>query len=73
MPRHTYEIVISWNVLDSLFVATVPELAGCMAHGETDAEALHNIHDAIQLWLNTAEEFGDVIPHPHHMNSFQEQ
>jgi predicted RNase H-like HicB family nuclease len=35
-----------------------------MAHGETYESALANAKDAIQLWLDTAEEFGDVIPEP---------
>jgi predicted RNase H-like HicB family nuclease len=42
----------------------VPELSGCTAHGETKAEALGNSDQAVQLWLDTAVEFGDPIPEP---------
>ena len=35
-----------------------------MAHGATPNEALANAQEAIQLWLDTAIEFGDPIPEP---------
>lgn len=35
------------------FVATVPDLAGCMAHGETRALAIEQVEIAIQNWLDT--------------------
>jgi predicted RNase H-like HicB family nuclease len=59
-----YEITIYWSDEDEVFVAEVPELPGCMAHGETEESALQNIKDAIQLWIDTAREFGDPIPEP---------
>lgn len=59
-----YEIIIYWSDDDGAFVAEVPELPGCMAHGDTREEALANANAAIQLWIDTAEEFGDKIPEP---------
>jgi predicted RNase H-like HicB family nuclease len=35
-----------------------------MAHGETQEAALINAKPAIQLWIDTAKEFGDPIPAP---------
>ncbi len=61
---HTYEIVIYWDNQDKIFVAEVPELVGCTAHGKTQTEAVQNVNDAIELWLETAREFGDKIPEP---------
>lgn len=61
---HKYEVVIYWSAEDKLFVAEVPELAGCAAHGKTQTEALQNVNDAIELWIETAREFGDEIPAP---------
>jgi len=61
---HKYQIVIFWSDEDKVFVAKTPELAGCMAHGQTQAEALKNLEDAVDLWLETAKEFGDDIPKP---------
>ena len=61
---HKYEIIIYWRDEDKIFVAEVPELKGCMAHGKTQTEAVKNINQAIELWLETAIEFGDKIPLP---------
>jgi predicted RNase H-like HicB family nuclease len=61
---HKYEIIIYWSKEDEAFVAEVPELPGCSAHGETQAAALAHADEAIQLWLDTAQEFGDPIPEP---------
>ncbi|GAB6274420.1 MAG: type II toxin-antitoxin system HicB family antitoxin [Peptococcaceae bacterium] len=59
-----YEIIIYWSDEDNIFVADVPELPGCMAHGHTEELALSNVKDAKQLWIDTAKEFGDPIPEP---------
>ncbi len=61
---HKYEIIIYWSAEDEVFVAEVPELPGCAAHGKTQDEALANTKQAIQLWIDTAKEFGDPIPEP---------
>ena len=61
---YKYEIALFWSKEDSAFVAEVPELPGCMAHGHSQVEALKNINDAIELWIDTAREFGDVVPEP---------
>lgn len=59
-----YEIIIYWSDEDSAFVAEVPELSGCMAHGCTHEETLANVKDAMSLWIQTAREFNDPIPEP---------
>jgi len=59
-----YEIIIFWSDEDDAYVADVPELPGCMAHGDTYESALANAKEAIQLWIETAKEFGDPIPTP---------
>lgn len=46
------------------FLATVPELPGCMSDGETPAEALANVEDAIGCWIEAAREMGRTIPEP---------
>ncbi len=61
---YKYEIIIYWSSEDEAFIAEVPELPGCMAHGSTPEDALKNAKEAIQLWIDTAKEFGDVIPEP---------
>lgn len=59
-----YEVIIYWSDEDQAFIAEVSELPGCAAHGPTQAEALANAQDAIQLWIETAKEFGDAVPQP---------
>ena len=59
-----YEIILYWSNEDRVFVAEVPELPGCMAHGDTYEVALVNVKEAIQLWIDTAQEFGDPVPEP---------
>lgn len=60
-----YEIILYyWSGEDEVFVAEVPELPGCMAHGNTQEEALANAKEAMQLWIDTAREFGDPVPEP---------
>ncbi len=59
-----YEVIIYWSDEDQAFVAEVPELPGCIAHGSTHEEALMNAKMAMQLWMDTAREFGDPVPEP---------
>ena len=62
--RYRYEIIIYWSEEDQAFIAEVPELPGCAAHGSTQETALASAQEAIQLWLDTAKEYGDPIPEP---------
>ena len=59
-----YEVIIYWSNEDQVFVAEVPELSGCAAHGGTQEAALASAQGAISLWIETAREFGDPIPEP---------
>ena len=59
-----YEIIIFWSAEDEAFVADVPELPGCMAHGSSYESALQNALEAIELWLETARKLGRPIPQP---------
>ena len=61
---HKYEIILYWSEADRAFVAEVRELPGCMAHGDTQQAALKNITRAMDLWIDTAKEYGDPIPEP---------
>jgi predicted RNase H-like HicB family nuclease len=61
---HKYEVIIYWSNEDQVFIAEVPELPGCMAHGSTQEAALANANEAIQLWIDTAREFGGPVPEP---------
>jgi predicted RNase H-like HicB family nuclease len=59
-----YEVIIYWSEEDETFVAEVPQLPGCAAHGSSQEAALASAQEAIRLWLDRAKEFGDPIPEP---------
>jgi predicted RNase H-like HicB family nuclease len=59
-----YHINLFWSAEDACWIADVPDLRPCSAHGDTRAEAIANINDAIAGWLETAEECGYSIPEP---------
>jgi predicted RNase H-like HicB family nuclease len=59
-----YEVIIYWSEEDQVFVAEVPELPGCAAHGDTQQAALASAQEAIGLWIDTATECGDPVPEP---------
>jgi antitoxin HicB len=46
------------------YLAWVPDLPGCMADGDTRAEALANAEPAISRWLTEARRRGRPIPRP---------
>ena len=61
---HRYAIILHWSNEDQAFIAEAPELPGCMAHGDDQETALRNIKDAMQLWIDTAQELGRAVPQP---------
>ena len=69
----TYEIILYWDNRDQIYVAEVPELAGCMAHGSTRAEAVKSAEEAIRVWIRTAKLDGADIPLPGLSNTHTRQ
>ena len=59
-----YEVIIFWSEDDNAFIAEVPELPGCSAHGPSYGEALEQAEVAASLWIDTATERGVSIPEP---------
>ena len=47
---------------DGYWVAQCPSLPGCVSHGKTKAEAIANIREAIQGWIETAKAHGQTAP-----------
>jgi predicted RNase H-like HicB family nuclease len=64
MNMYRYEIILYWSAEDAAFIAEVPELPGCMAHGDTQDEALHQAQEAMAAWIEVAQEIGRAIPEP---------
>ena len=44
------------------YVVEVPSLPGCFSQGETEAEALANIREAIELHIEDMIAAGEAIP-----------
>ena len=59
-----YEVSLYWSDEDKAFVAEVPDLPGCAAHGQSRAEAIANAETAIELWIETTRQFGERVPKP---------
>jgi predicted RNase H-like HicB family nuclease len=64
-----YHINVFWSEEDGCWIATVPDLKYCSAHGETPAEATANVQDAIEGWLERAREEGMSIPEPRYRSA----
>lgn len=47
---------------DGGFVVRAPALPGCVSQGDTRDEALANIREAIQLYINDCLDAGDPVP-----------
>lgn len=59
-----YGLIFCWSEQDQAFIVEVPELPGCMADGEAYEESLSNAKFVIEVWTETASEFGRPIPEP---------
>ncbi len=53
--------------------AEIPQLPGCMSDGESPDEALRNLNDAKQVWIETNLELGRAIPEPTSPEDFSGQ
>ena len=59
-----YHINLFWSDEDGCWIADVPDLKYCSAHGDTPDEAIASIQDAMEGWLETARDCGMPIPKP---------
>lgn len=62
--HHHYHINVFWSQEDACWIADVPDLKPCSAHGDSPSEAIAEAEIAIQLWLETASDKGFPIPEP---------
>ena len=47
---------------DGGYVVSVPALPGCVSQGDSRAEALKNIQEAIELYVEDCRAAGDPVP-----------
>ena len=64
MTEPQYHINLFWSDEDGLWIAEVPDLRGCVTHGETRNEAVNHAAEAIEGWLETTPDAGMEIPTP---------
>lgn len=57
-----YKIEIEWSQADKVYVARVPALKGCAAHGKTPGEAANQVMDGAVGIMETMEENGQSLP-----------
>ncbi|MFN4034260.1 MAG: type II toxin-antitoxin system HicB family antitoxin [Fimbriimonadales bacterium] len=54
--------VILYPGEDGYWVAECPSLPGCVSQGKTKQEALENIKEAIELYIEALQERGLPVP-----------
>ncbi len=59
-----YHINVFWSVEDKTYIADIPDLKYCSAHGTTPQAALSQVLIAKEAWLEAAKENGKPIPRP---------
>jgi len=62
--KYKYEVIIYWSDEDKVFIAEVPELSGCIAHGDTAEQALKEVNVVVDAWMEIAKENNWEIPAP---------
>jgi len=56
-----YRVTIAQDE-EGVFIAEVPSLPGCISQGKTRADALHNIHEAIEAYLESLRKHNEPVP-----------
>jgi predicted RNase H-like HicB family nuclease len=56
IPKHAIEV--HWSAEDDAWIADVPDLPYCTAHGATPHEAVAHVEQAIEAWLGAARADG---------------
>jgi len=59
-----FRILIERKPKEKGFVASMPELPGCMAEGATHEEAIANLRTAVTQWFDAASREGREFPKP---------
>jgi len=62
--KHKYLIEVFWSDEDGGYIAIAPDLPGCCAYGDTPMEAMREMEDAIESWLEACRNMGRPIPEP---------
>jgi predicted RNase H-like HicB family nuclease len=55
-------VLLTPDLEEGGYTVTVPALPGCVSEGDTVAEALANIQDAMRLYIETLQAHGQPVP-----------
>jgi predicted RNase H-like HicB family nuclease len=64
MKGKDYHINIFYSIEDEAYIADIPDLKYCSAHGDTPEEALAEVLIAKEAWLEAARSNGRPVPEP---------
>lgn len=56
-----YRVIIEQDE-DGAFIAGAPSLPGCVSQGATRAEALENVREAMELYIESLQSHGEPVP-----------
>jgi predicted RNase H-like HicB family nuclease len=59
-----YHINVFWSDEDGCWVADIPDLKYCSATGDTPEEALREVREAKEAWIDAARAAGRPVPEP---------
>lgn len=62
--KYKYPASVYWSAEDDAYLAFVPDLPGCGSHGATLEEAVNNLQEAIEMWIEAREKGGFPVPRP---------
>ena len=57
----SFRVILEPNELGG-YTVTAPLLPGCISEGDTKEEALANIREAIELYIESLQEDGEPVP-----------
>ncbi len=61
--KRYYRVVMEKDE-DGAYIATVPQLPGCVTDGKTRKEALKNVKDAIRGYIESLKKHNEPVPPP---------
>ena len=59
-----YLIEVFWSDEDQAYLCIAPDLPGCCAAGDTPFDAIREMQDAMDSWLQACANMGRTIPEP---------
>ncbi len=66
--RATYTVILqpeSDPEFEGYYNAIVPALPGCFSYGTTREEAIRNVREAIELYMEDLDAYGEPVPEEH--------